>query len=114
VPLAELGRPRRRTNPAEPCRRGPPAQHRTPRPRCPTGTPSAAGESPSLTCDFRAFCSRTGLPASSTPQLERAWGRLARRKAPGAMGPTQRAEYADNPVPATLTTPRHNPTDAAV
>ena len=23
--------------------------------------------------DFRAFCSRKGLPASSTPQLERAW-----------------------------------------
>jgi hypothetical protein len=23
--------------------------------------------------EFRAFCARTGLPASSTPQLERAW-----------------------------------------
>jgi hypothetical protein len=23
--------------------------------------------------EFRAFCSRKGLPASSTPQLERAW-----------------------------------------
>src|SRR6266704_645828 len=34
------------------------------------GTPSAAGR-PLL--EFRAFCARRRLPASSAPQLERAW-----------------------------------------
>ena len=46
--------------------------------------------------DFRAFCSREGLPASSTPQLERAWDAWQAEKY--RRGETsQRAAYADNP-----------------
>jgi hypothetical protein len=45
---------------------------------------------------FRAFCARTGLPASSTPQLERAWDAWqAERYRHGETG--QRPGYTDNP-----------------
>jgi hypothetical protein len=46
--------------------------------------------------DFRAFCSRKGLPASSTPQMERAWDAYqAERYRRGETH--QRAAYTDNP-----------------
>jgi hypothetical protein len=46
--------------------------------------------------EFRAFCARKGLPASSTPQLERAWdARRAERYQRGKTG--QRPGYTDNP-----------------
>ena len=46
--------------------------------------------------DLRAFCSRKGLPASSTPQLERAWDAWQDEKY--RRGETsQRAAYTDNP-----------------
>ncbi len=46
--------------------------------------------------EFRAFCSRKGLPASSTPQLERAWDAYqAERYRRGET--SQRAAYTDNP-----------------
>jgi hypothetical protein len=46
--------------------------------------------------DFRAFLLRKGLPASSTPQLERAWDAWQDEKY--RRGETnQRATYADNP-----------------
>jgi hypothetical protein len=46
--------------------------------------------------EFRAFCARKGLPASSTPQLERAWDAYqAERCWRGETG--QRAAYTDNP-----------------
>jgi hypothetical protein len=46
--------------------------------------------------EFRAFCARKGLPASSTPQLERAWDAWqAERYQRGETG--QRPGYADNP-----------------
>jgi hypothetical protein len=46
--------------------------------------------------EFRAFCTRRRLPASSTPQLERAWdawqaGRYQRSEI------SQRPGYTDNP-----------------
>jgi hypothetical protein len=43
--------------------------------------------------EFRAFCTRRRLPASSTPQLERAW--QAERYQRGEIG--QRPGYTDNP-----------------
>ena len=46
--------------------------------------------------DFRAFCSRKGLPASSTPQLERAWDAWQDEKFRRAET-NQRARYTDNP-----------------
>jgi hypothetical protein len=46
--------------------------------------------------EFRAFCSRKGLPASSTPQLERAWDAWqAERYQRGETD--QRPGYTDNP-----------------
>jgi hypothetical protein len=46
--------------------------------------------------EFRAFCSRKGLPDSSTPQLERAWDACqAERYRRGER--SQRAAYTDNP-----------------
>jgi hypothetical protein len=46
--------------------------------------------------EFRAFCARKGLPASSTPQLERAWHAWqAERYRRGETG--QRQGYAGNP-----------------
>jgi hypothetical protein len=46
--------------------------------------------------EFRAFCARRGLPASSTPQLERAWDAWqAERYRRGETG--QRPGYTDNP-----------------
>ena len=46
--------------------------------------------------EFRAFCTRRRLPASSTPQLERAWDAWqAERYQRGETG--QRPGYADNP-----------------
>ena len=46
--------------------------------------------------EFRAFCSRKGLPASSTPQLERAWDAYqAERHRRGET--SQRAAYTRNP-----------------
>jgi hypothetical protein len=57
--------------------------------------------------EFRAFCARRRLPASSTPQLERAWGthgRLSDTSAAkltnGPAAPATRSGYADDhPVP---------------
>ena len=46
--------------------------------------------------DFRGFCSRTGLPASSTPQLERAWDAWQDEKYRRGEA-NQRAAYGDNP-----------------
>ena len=46
--------------------------------------------------DFRAFCSRQGLPTSSTPQLERAWDAWQDEKYRRGEA-NQRATYADNP-----------------
>jgi len=46
--------------------------------------------------EFRAFCTRRRLPASSTPQLERAWDAWqAERYQRGEIG--QRPGYTDNP-----------------
>jgi hypothetical protein len=46
--------------------------------------------------EFRAFCTRKRLPASSTPQLERAWDAWqAERYRRGEI--SQRPGYADNP-----------------
>jgi len=46
--------------------------------------------------EFRTFCSRKGLPASSTPQLERAWDAWqAERYQRGEI--SQRPGYTDNP-----------------
>ena len=46
--------------------------------------------------EFRAFCARKGLPASSTPQLERAWDAWqAERYRRGEIG--QRPGCTDNP-----------------
>jgi hypothetical protein len=46
--------------------------------------------------EFRAFCARKGLPASSTLQLERAWAAWqAERYQRGETG--QRPGYTDNP-----------------
>ena len=46
--------------------------------------------------EFRAFCARTGLPASSTPQPERAWDAWqAERYRRGETG--QRPGYTGNP-----------------
>jgi hypothetical protein len=46
--------------------------------------------------EFRAFCTHTGLPASSTPQLERAWDAWqAERYQRGETD--QRPGYTDNP-----------------
>jgi len=46
--------------------------------------------------EFRAFCARKGLPASSTLQLERAWDAWqAERYQRGEIG--QRPGYTDNP-----------------
>jgi hypothetical protein len=46
--------------------------------------------------EFRAFCTRRRLPASSTPQLERAWDAWqAERYQRGET--SQRAAYTDNP-----------------
>jgi len=46
--------------------------------------------------EFRAFCTRRRLPASSTPQLERAWDAWqAERYRRGEI--SQRPGYADNP-----------------
>jgi hypothetical protein len=46
--------------------------------------------------EFRAFCARKGLPASSTLQLERAWDAWqAERYQRGETG--QRPGYAGNP-----------------
>ncbi len=46
--------------------------------------------------EFRAFCSRRRLPASSTPQLERAWDAWqAERYQRGEI--SQRPGYTDNP-----------------
>ena len=46
--------------------------------------------------EFRAFCARKGLPASSTPQLERAWDAWqVERYRRGETG--QRSGYTDNP-----------------
>ena len=46
--------------------------------------------------EFRAFCARRGLPASSTPQLERAWDAWqAERYQRGEID--QRPGYTDNP-----------------
>jgi hypothetical protein len=46
--------------------------------------------------EFRAFCARKGLPASSTLQLERAWDAWqAERYRRGETG--QRPGYTDNP-----------------
>jgi len=53
--------------------------------------------------EFRAFCARTGLPASSTLQPERAWDAWqAERYRRGETG--QRPGLHRQPVPATLTT----------
>ena len=46
--------------------------------------------------EFRAFCTRRRLPASSTPQLERAWDAWqAERYRHGEI--SERPGYADNP-----------------
>jgi hypothetical protein len=46
--------------------------------------------------EFRAFCTRRWLPASSTPQLERAWDAWqAERYQRGEI--SQRPGYTDNP-----------------
>jgi hypothetical protein len=46
--------------------------------------------------EFRAFCTRRRLPASSTPQLERAWDAWqAERYRRGEI--SQRPGYVDNP-----------------
>ena len=46
--------------------------------------------------EFRAFCTRRRLPASSTPQLERAWDAWqAERYQRGEID--QRPGYTDNP-----------------
>ena len=46
--------------------------------------------------EFRAFCARRGLPASSTPQLERAWDAWqAERYQHGEI--SQRPGYTGNP-----------------
>ena len=46
--------------------------------------------------EFRAFCTRRRLPASSTPQLERAWDAWqAERYQRGEI--SQRPGYTDNP-----------------
>jgi len=46
--------------------------------------------------EFRAFCTRKGLPASSTAQLERAWGAWqAERYQRGEI--SQRPGYTGNP-----------------
>ena len=46
--------------------------------------------------EFRAFCTRRRLPASSTPQLERAWDAWqAERYQRGEI--SQRAAYTGNP-----------------
>jgi len=46
--------------------------------------------------EFRAFCTRRRLPASSTPQLERAWDAYqAERYQRGEI--SQRPGYTDNP-----------------
>jgi hypothetical protein len=46
--------------------------------------------------EFRAFCAPTGLPSSSTPQLERAWDAWqAERYQRGEPG--RRPGYTDNP-----------------
>jgi len=46
--------------------------------------------------EFRAFCTRRRLPASSTPQLERAWDACqAERYQRGEI--SQRPGYTDNP-----------------
>jgi hypothetical protein len=56
-------------------------------------TPPAAGRAGP---EFRAFCTRRRLPASSTPQLERAWDAWqAERYQRGEI--SQRPGYADNP-----------------
>jgi hypothetical protein len=53
--------------------------------------------------EFRAFCARRGLPASSTPQLERAWdawqAERYRRGEPasGRARPATRSGHADHP-----------------
>ncbi len=48
--------------------------------------------------EFRALCARRRLPASSTPQLERAWdARQGGRYQRGEI--SQRPGYADNPFP---------------
>ena len=48
------------------------------------------------TAAFRAFCTRRRLPASSTPQLERAWDAWqAERYQRGEI--SQRPGYTDNP-----------------
>jgi hypothetical protein len=54
--------------------------------------------------DFRTFCTHTGLPASSTPQLERAWDTWqVERYRRGETN--QWAAYTDNPsIPPPLTT----------
>ncbi len=44
--------------------------------------------------EFQAFCARRRLPASSTPQLERAWEQ-AERYQRGQI--SQRPGYTDNP-----------------
>ena len=72
---------------------GPGPRHRRGAARPAGGTPSAAAE-PDL--EFRAFCARKGLPASSPLQLERAcdaW--QAERYQRGETG--QRPGYTDNP-----------------
>jgi hypothetical protein len=47
--------------------------------------------------EFRAFCTRRRLPASSTPQLERAWDAWqAERYQRGEIG-QRRPGYTDNP-----------------
>jgi hypothetical protein len=46
--------------------------------------------------EFRAFCSRKGLPASSTPQLERAWDAWQAERYQRAEI-SQQPGYTDNP-----------------
>jgi hypothetical protein len=57
---------------------------------------NAAGGLAEPDLEFRAFCTRRRLPASSTPQLERAWDAWqAERYQRGEI--SQRPGYTDNP-----------------
>jgi hypothetical protein len=62
----------------------------------PAGARNAADGLAEPDLEFRAFCARKGLPASSTPQLERAWDAWqAERYQRGEI--SQRPGYTDNP-----------------
>ena len=94
-----------RTRP-RPAGRGP--DHRRSAARPAGRTPPVRLAEPDL--EFRAFCTREGLPASSTPQLERAWDAYqAERNLRGET--SQRAAYTDNPFRPrwTTTLPQRTP-----